>query len=86
MMTCAVCGYRIDAVIAMADGEALTGPLIVPQAGDLSVCSSCMSIGVVEEDGSFRTATTEECSYVPHWVRMQIAETMRAVMGDSKPS
>jgi hypothetical protein len=83
-MTCAVCGYRIDAVIAMTDVRP-AGP-IIPRTGDLSICSCCLSIGVVQADGSFRTATTEECNYVPHWARVQIADTMRQLMGHHKPS
>ena len=66
---CGVCGQVMDAIMPGDGGEALA------KAGDLSVCVVCMTIGVLQEDGMIRIATSEECEDVPIWVRHRVATT-----------
>ena len=72
---CAVCGKQMDAVEMFTNGRPDEPPL--PKAGDLSVCSYCMAIGIWEADGTVRAATSEECEGVPDWVRHQIVMALR---------
>lgn len=66
---CAVCGYRMDSVLTIR----VNGEYILPKPGDLSVCASCLAIGVFKKDLSLRVATNEECDKLPDWMKLHIA-------------
>ena len=69
---CLGCGMLLDAVVALSN---TAEPDV--QAGDLTICVSCFSIGVVQEDGTHRLATVEECAGVPYWIRKRIGDAYR---------
>ena len=69
---CLGCGILLDVVMAFTN----TSEADV-RVGDLTICATCFSIGVVQDNGSLRLATVEECAVVPHWVRERIALAYR---------
>lgn len=65
---CPICQYEMDASALVGSDEP-----VVPKEGDLSVCAMCLSIGIFQDDGTLRIATSEECERLPMSVRVCIA-------------
>lgn len=68
---CAICGHHLDRVLSIRRGK----ELILPKAGNLTLCVMCGGVNVFKEDGTLRVATSTECERLPEWVKHFIADT-----------
>jgi hypothetical protein len=70
---CPWCDYLMDAATNLQDAEA------VPAPGDVSVCLSCASVLVFNDDLTLRGFTPAEIAALPSDIKSQLERYQRAI-------